>query len=87
MNASREAGLATRVRNNAAKRAAFIEEVEFLLSCDVGEAAILEAFGASNKPLAFQRRLYRAERPDLIHRVFEWQAECAELMRPDRYAA
>ena len=86
MTDHRAAGLATRVRNNAAKRAAFIEEIEFLLSCDVGEAAILSAFGYSGKSEALQRRLRRADRMDRVPRIFEWQAECEERMHPKKAA-
>lgn len=65
-----------------AKRAALIEEVEFLLSCDVGEAAILSALGYTGKPLSLRRRLMRADRLDLIPRVFEWDAAVHEQQRP-----
>lgn len=65
-----------------AKRLAMIEDVEFLLSCGVGEAAILEATGYTRNPLALQRRLYKADRRDLIPRIFEWQALIEERHHP-----
>ena len=65
-----------------AKRLAMIEDVEFLLSCGVGEAAILESTGYTRNPLALQRTLYRAHRRDLIPRIFEWQAQVEEQQHP-----
>lgn len=56
----------------------FVSEIEFLVSCDVGEAAILQAFGSA---AAVERRLYRAGRPDLVPRVFQYQAQLTEEQR------
>ena len=66
----------------ADKRQAMIEDVEFLLSFGVGEAAILESTGYTRNPLTLQRRLYRAGRRDLIPRIFEWQALVEEQQHP-----
>jgi len=71
-----------RAANNAANRAALIEEVEFLVRCGVGEAAILSALGYTHKPLALKVRLRRNERADLIPRIFEWDAEVNEQQHP-----
>ena len=71
-----------RAANNAANRAALIEEVEFLVRCGVGEAAILSALGYTAKPLALKRRLMRIDRHDLIPRIFEWDAEVNEQQHP-----
>lgn len=56
----------------------FISELEFLIRCDVGEAAITRVFG---KPRTLERRLHRAGRPDLIPRVFQHQAQQTEEQR------
>lgn len=53
----------------------FVSEIEFLVSCDVGEAAILQAFGSA---AAVERR---AGRPDLVPRVFQYQAQLTEEQR------
>jgi len=71
-----------RLATNAANRAALIEEVEFLVRCGVGEAAILSALGYTHKPLALKVRLRRNERADLIPRIFEWDAEVNEQQHP-----
>jgi len=71
-----------RLATNAAKRAALIEEAEFLVRCGVGEAAILSALGYTAKPLALKRRLMRIDRHDLIPRIFEWDAEVNEQQHP-----
>lgn len=76
-----------RAAQNAETRAALIEEIEFLIHCDVGEAAILSAIGYAGKPLALQRRLMRADRADLIPRIFEWQAMIQEQQHPRGRAA
>lgn len=54
----------------------FVKEIEFLLMCDVGEAAMTQAFGVKARSL--ERRLHRAGRPDLIPRVFAYQARQTE---------
>lgn len=64
------------------KRLVMIEEIEFLLSCGVGEAAILQATGYTHNPDALQRRLTRAKRHDLIPRIFEWQNEYEQRHHP-----
>jgi len=71
-----------RLAVNAEKRAALIEEAEFLIRCGVGEAAILSALGYTGKPLALKLRLRRADRFDLIPRIFEWDAEVNEQQHP-----
>ena len=71
-----------RVALNAAKRAALVEEAEFLIRCCVGEAAILSALGYAGKPLALKRRLERSERADLIPRIFEWEAATEDQQHP-----
>lgn len=63
------------------KRADLIEEIEFLLSCDVGEAGILAALG-NVKPLTLKRNLGRIGRHDLIPRIFE-----ADALYHHRHAA
>jgi hypothetical protein len=49
----------------------YIEEIVFLLNCGEGEHAILQALGTRQD--ALERRLHRAKRRDLIHRIFEWK--------------
>lgn len=61
-NAARAAAAATRNAN-------LIEEIEFLLMCDMGEANITHALGI--KPAALKHRLQRIKRPDLQARIFE----------------
>lgn len=70
----------------ATKLAAIIEEIEFLTSCDMGEAGILQAIGYTRNPLALKRRLERANRHDLIPRIFEWEAELEERQHPKGWA-
>lgn len=72
--------------SHAANRLALIEDIEFLLSCSVGEGAILASTGYTANPETLKRRLYRAGRPDLVSRVFEWEAEVNALMHPGRAA-
>jgi len=87
MSNARTAGGITRAANNAAKRAALIEEIEFLVRCDVGEAAILSALGYTGRNEALKLRLRRTDRLDLIPRIFEWDAAVEEQQRPNRKAA
>lgn len=87
MKTATEVTAEARARKNAARRDALIEEIEFLVRCGVGEAAILSALGYTNKPLALQQRLGRAKRRDLIPLIFEWQAECELRMHPNKAAA
>lgn len=68
-------------------RDALIEDIEFLLSCNVGEAAILEATGYTRNPVSLKRCLQRAKRHDLIRRIFEWDAAVEEQQRPNKKAA
>lgn len=77
---------ARRLALNAAKRAALIEEAEFLVRCGVGESAILSALGYAGKPLGLKRRLERSERADLIPRIFEWDAMVNEQQHPKKAA-
>ncbi|QDK01925.1 hypothetical protein SEA_VIBAKI_45 [Arthrobacter phage Vibaki] len=56
------------------KNADLLEEVLFLLSCDLGEAGILHALGYTGKAPALKRRLARLHRHDLIPRIFEADA-------------
>ena len=72
----------TRAKNGQAKRLALIEDIEFLLSWRVGEAAILSSTGYTATPDALQRRLRRAGRADLIPRIFEWQAAYEDRHHP-----
>lgn len=67
-----------------AERLALIEDIEFLLDCRVGEAAILSSTGYTANPAALQRRLQRAGRHDLVPRIFEWQAEYEERHHPKK---
>jgi hypothetical protein len=64
---------ATETRMTAAqqKNADLIEDIEHLLHCDVGEAAILHALGYVDSPVALKRRLQRLGRHDLLPRIFE----------------
>lgn len=54
-----------------AKNAILVEEILFLLDCNIGEAGILEAIGYSRSKDALKRRLLRLNRPDLSARIFE----------------
>lgn len=60
----------TRMTAAEAKNAALVEDIEFLLDHDAGEARILEALGTPSKE-ALKRRLMRLARHDLIPRIFE----------------
>ncbi|WNN95994.1 hypothetical protein SEA_HIRKO_44 [Arthrobacter phage Hirko] len=61
----------TRMTAPERKNAILLEEIEHLLHCDVGEAAILHALGYVGTPAALKRRLHRLKRYDLIPRIFE----------------
>jgi hypothetical protein len=73
---------AARDAAHAAKLAALIEDLEFLLSCDVGEAHILRSTGYTGKGPSLRRRLERCGRRDLIPRIFEWDAMTDEQQHP-----
>ena len=47
------------------KNADLLEEIDFLLSCDLGEAGILHAIGYTGRPEALKRRLQRLHRKQL----------------------
>jgi hypothetical protein len=70
----------------ARRNEALIEELEFLLQCNVGEAAILQALGY-RQGITLKRQLQRINRRDLIPRVFEWDAMVHEQQRPKGRAA
>jgi len=68
----------------AAKNAALLEDLEHLIACHVGEAAILHTTGYTRNPAALKRRLMRLGRHDLTPRIFEWDAQVDERQHPDR---
>lgn len=59
----------TTQQHHAAARAAFVEDVEWLLDAGEAPSAIAERLGRSLE--AIQRRLYRAGRRDLARRLGE----------------
>jgi hypothetical protein len=65
-----------------AKNAALVEEIDFLLHCAVGEAAIVHALGYVGRTAALKRRLARMNRYDLVPRIFE-----ADALYKDRHAS
>ena len=72
-----------------ARRADFIEDIEWMLGNGESHAAIVERIGPSATAIA--RRLYRAERPDLaaaFERLYKQSrrhpcADCGHLVWPD----
>lgn len=86
MSTAAQRSAATRAKNNDVKRLALIEDIEWLIKCQVGEAAILHSTGYTDKPDALQRLLRRAGRHELIPRVFEWQAEYEARHHPRKAA-
>jgi hypothetical protein len=68
---------------HAAKLAALIEDLEFLLSCSVGEAHILHSTGYAGREASLRRRLERCGRRDLIQRIFEWDTAVNEQQHPN----
>jgi hypothetical protein len=74
------------VRNAAASRAAFIEDVEFL--ADTGErwSNALRRMGYEGRPDSMERRLHRAGRYDLVTRLRDREADdvIAERTRRQR---
>ena len=77
---------AARAAAAARRNEALIEELEFLLQCNVGEAAILQALGY-RQGITLKRQLQRINRRDLIPRIFEWDAMVHEQQRPKGRAA
>ena len=69
-----------RARAAARRNEALIEELEFLLKCNVGEAAILHALGY-RQGITLKRQLQRINRRDLIPRIFEWDAAVHEQQK------
>ena len=69
-----------RARAAARRNEALIEELEFLLRCNVGEAAILQALGY-RQGITLKRQLQRINRRDLIPRIFEWDAAVHEQQK------
>lgn len=87
MSTAKQRSATTRAAIAEVKRLALIEDVEWLLSCQVGEAAILASTGYTDKPAALPRALYRAGRPDLVPRVFEWRPGAEERHYRQKKAA
>jgi len=77
---------AARAAAAARRNEALIEELEFLLQCNVGEAAILQALGY-RQGITLKRQLQRINRRDLIPRIFEWDAMVNEQQHPKGRAA
>jgi hypothetical protein len=81
-----EANINARAEAARRRNEALIEELEFLLQCNVGEAAILQAFGY-RQGITLKRQLQRLNRRDLIPRIFEWDAMVNEQQHPKGRAA
>lgn len=59
----------------AARAEILVDEIEFLIMCGEGEAAILAKLGYGGKKEALKRQLHRLGRSDLAPRIFEYDAE------------
>jgi len=81
-----EANINARAEAARRRNEALIEELEFLLQCNVGEAAILQALGY-RQGITLKRQLQRLNRRDLIPRIFEWDAMVNEQQHPKGRAA
>ena len=81
-----EANINARAEAARRRNEALIEELEFLLQCNVGEAAILQALGY-RQGITLKRQLQRLNRRDLIPRIFEWDALVNEQQHPKGRAA
>jgi hypothetical protein len=68
--------LGGRTRAAQARNDYLIQEIEFLLMCDVGEHAIAQALNVKARSL--ERKLHRIGRTDLIPRIFSHQAALTE---------
>jgi hypothetical protein len=79
MTAYSPEALAKRLAAAAIARAAraeiLVDEIEFLIMCGEGEAAILAKLGYGGKKEALKRQLSRIGKHHLIPRIFEHDAE------------
>jgi len=75
-----ETANAVRLTRAEQKNAALVEDVEFLIAVNAGEARIMQALGYTSKT-ALKRRLMRLHRHDLIPQIFE--ADAAYKARHD----
>jgi len=81
-----EANINARAEAARRRNEALIEELEFLLQCNVGEATIMHKLGY-RQGITLKRQLQRLNRRDLIPRIFEWDAMINEQQHPKGRAA